>query len=159
MAHGLSGRSGSLRARIVAGSAVLLSGSTLATVLSLLYNIVIARYLGPQGYGQATVVYTILTFVSALTLSFQIIVAKVVAQQTTEEGKSAAYRHLNRDAWMCALLVGIALVLFQREIADYLQVSTLLIDLIAVGCVFYLPLEPAGDLSRAPMASAASRRT
>ncbi|HKR27972.1 MAG TPA: oligosaccharide flippase family protein [Acidobacteriaceae bacterium] len=140
MAHGLSGRSGSLRARIVAGSAVLLSGSTLATVLSLLYNIVIARYLGPQGYGQATVVYTILTFVSALTLSFQIIVAKVVAQQTTEEGKSAAYRHLNRDAWMCALLVGIALMLFRHEIADYLQVSTLLIDLMAVGCVFYLPL-------------------
>lgn len=140
MAHGLSGRSGSLRARIVAGSAVLLSGSTLATILSLLYNIVIARYLGPQGYGQATVIYAILTFVSALTLSFQIIVAKVVAQQTTEEGKSAVYRHLNRDAWMCGVLVAIALLLFQHEIATYLQVSALLVDLIAIGAAFYVPL-------------------
>lgn len=140
MAHGLSVRSGSLRARIVAGSAVLLSGSTLATVLSLLYNIVIARYLGPQGYGQATVIYAILTFVSALTLSFQIIVAKVVAQQSTEEGKSAVYRHLNRDSWVCGVLVAVALLLFQHEIADYLQVSALLVDLIAIGSAFYVPL-------------------
>lgn len=140
MAHGLSDRSGILRARIVAGSAVLISGSTLTTVLSLFYNIVIARYLGPQGYGQATVIYAILTFVSALTLSFQIIVAKVVAQQTTQQGKSAVYRHLNRDAWMCAVLVGLALILFRGEIANYLQVSPHLVDLIAIGCTFYVPL-------------------
>ena len=140
MAHGSSEKSGSLRARIVAGSAVLLSGSTLATVLSLLYNIVTARFLGPQGYGQATVIYTILTLVSALTLSYQIIIAKVVAQQPTEEGKSAAYRRLNRDSWVCGGLVGIGLLLFQAQIAAYLQVSTLMVDLIAIGAAFYVPL-------------------
>lgn len=140
MAHLFTGKPGSLRAKIVAGSAVLLSGSTLATVLSLLYNIVTARFLGPQGYGQATVIYTILTLVSALTLSYQIIIAKVVAQQPTEEGKSAVYRRLNRDSWFCGVLVGIGLLLFQRQIAEYLQVSTLMVDLIAIGAAFYVPL-------------------
>ena len=140
MAHAVSAKSGSLRARIVAGSAVLLSGSTLATVLSLLYNIVTARFLGPQGYGQATVIYTVLTLVSALTLSYQIIVAKLIAQQVTDEARSAVYRKLNREAWVCGAVVGFSLLLFQSQIADYLQVSKALVDLIAIGAAFYVPL-------------------
>ena len=60
-----------LRARVVSGSIVLLSGSGLATAVNMAYNVAVARFLGPTGFGHATVVYTLLTLISAVTLSFQ----------------------------------------------------------------------------------------
>jgi hypothetical protein len=100
---GLSVKSKSLHGRIVSGSVVLLSGSGLTTAINLAYNIAVARFLGPKGFGHATVVYTILTLISAVTLSFQIISAKVVAQQLTPEGQSAVYRVFHRAAWGCGI--------------------------------------------------------
>lgn len=131
----------SLRARILSGSVVLLSGSALVTGINLAYNVAVARTLGPQGFGQATVVYTLLTIVSALTLSFQIITAKVVAQQGSGPGKGGVYRELHRAAWGCGALVALALVVFRNPIAAYLNLPTpFLIVLLAVGAAFYIPL-------------------
>ena len=79
--NGLTEKKKTLQARIVSGSVVLLSGSGLTTAINLSYNIVLARFLGPQGFGHATAVYTLLTLISAVTLSFQIISAKMVAKQ------------------------------------------------------------------------------
>ena len=53
-----------LQARILSGSIVLLSGSGLNTAINLAYNIAVARYLGPRGFGHATVIYTILVLLS-----------------------------------------------------------------------------------------------
>lgn len=130
-----------LQARIVSGSVVLLSGSALVTGINLAYNVAVARSLGPQGFGQATVVYTLLTIVSALTLSFQIITAKVVAQQGSGPGKGGVYRELHRAAWGCGLLVALALILFRHGIAAYLNLpASILIVLLAIGAAFYIPL-------------------
>ncbi|MHB1672877.1 MAG: lipopolysaccharide biosynthesis protein [Acidobacteriaceae bacterium] len=130
-----------LQARILSGSFVLLSGSGLATVINLSYNIAVARYLGPQGFGNATAVYTLLTLISAVTLSFQIVSAKVVAQQKSLEGKSAGYRSLHGGAWACGILLALLMLLFQRAITDYLNLpSPVLVVLLAIGVVFYVPL-------------------
>jgi O-antigen/teichoic acid export membrane protein len=131
----------SLKARLVAGCAVLLSGSTFATLCSFAYNVVIAHFLGPENYGQAVAVYTVLTLVSTLTLSFQLLSAKVTAQQETPGGKSAAYRELHRQASVCGAAVAFSLILFERQIAGYLHLSSpILILLIAIGAGFYVPL-------------------
>jgi O-antigen/teichoic acid export membrane protein len=120
---------------------VLLSGSGLTTAINLAYNIVVARCLGPKGFGHATVVYTILTLISAVTLSFQIISAKVVAQQASEEGKAAVYRSLHLASWVCGILVGLLLFAFQGSIASYLNLpNSALVATMAVGAAFYVPL-------------------
>ena len=138
---GLTHKEKTLQARIVSGSVILLSGSGLTTAVNLAYNIAIARFLGPQGFGHATAVYTILTLISAVTLSFQIISAKVVAQQSSPEGKGAAYRGFHRSAWGCGILVALLLLLFQRSIANYLNLpGSALVALLAVGAAFYVPL-------------------
>jgi O-antigen/teichoic acid export membrane protein len=130
-----------LQARIVSGSVILLSGSSLTTAINLAYNIVVARFLGPKGFGHATVVYTILTLISAVTLSFQIISAKVVAQQVSAEGKAAVYRALHRAAWGCGILVALILLAFQQAISDYLNLpSPILVAFLAIGAAFYVPL-------------------
>ena len=131
----------SLQAQIVSGSVVLLSGSGLTTAINLAYNLVIARYLGPKSFGHATVVYTLLTLLSAITLSYQIVCSKIVAQQQSEEGKAAAYRMFHRNSWACGLAVAFVLLLFQKGIADYLNLpDPILIALLAVGAAFYVPL-------------------
>lgn len=131
----------SLQARIVSGSVVLLSGSGLTMAINLAYNIAVARYLGPQGFGHATVVYTILTLLSAVTLSFQIVSTKTVAQQATAEGKSAVYRFFHRWSWVCGIVIALALVACQKPITSYLNLpDSSLVALIAIGAAFYIPL-------------------
>ncbi|HXF14144.1 MAG TPA: hypothetical protein VN517_13390, partial [Terriglobales bacterium] len=131
----------SLQARILSGSVVLLSGSGLATATNFAYNIAVAQFLGPQGYGHATAVYTLLILASAVTLSFQIISAKIVAQQQSPEAKAAGYRGLHRQAWVCGIVAALFLLVFRRGFADYLNLpSPLLIVLLAVGAAFYIPL-------------------
>lgn len=134
-------RTKTLQARIVSGSVVLLSGSGLTTAINLAYNLVIARYLGPKSFGHATVVYTLLTLLSAVTLSYQIVCSKIVAQAPSDEEKAAAYRMFHRSAWACGIGVGLVLLLFQGGISDYLNLpDSMLVALLAIGAAFYIPL-------------------
>jgi len=130
-----------LHARILSGSFILLLGSGLATATNLVYNIALARFLGPTGYGHATAVYTLLVLISAATLSFQIVAAKVVAQQSGVEEKHAVYRGLHRAAWGCGIVIALLLLLFRTPVANYLNLPTpLLVSLLAIGVAFYVPL-------------------
>jgi O-antigen/teichoic acid export membrane protein len=134
-------KSKTLQARVLSGSFVLLSASGLATAINFAYNIAIARFLGPTAFGHATAVYTLLILISAVTLSFQIISAKVVAQQSSLEGKSAVYRGFHRSAWACGIIFALFLLLFQKGIADYLKLpGPILVVLLAIGVAFYVPL-------------------
>jgi O-antigen/teichoic acid export membrane protein len=131
----------SLQSRIVSGSVVLLSGSGLTTAINLVYNVVVAQFLGPKGFGHATVVYTLLTVLSALTLSFQIISTKLVAQQSSLENMAAVYRGFHRGALACGFVVALVLLLFQGAISDFLNLPDPgLVALLAIGAAFYVPL-------------------
>ena len=130
-----------MQARIVSGSIVLLSGSGLNTGINLAYNIAVARYLGPTGFGHATVIYTILVLLSAVTLSFQIIATKMIAQQQSLTKKTAIYRFFHRASWIGSVASALLLIAFQGPIASYLNLPNAnLITLIAVGAAFYIPL-------------------
>jgi len=130
-----------LQARIVSGSLVLLSGSGLNTAINLVYNIEIARALGPRGFGHATVIYTILVLLSAVTLAVQITAAKFVARQDSQPSKAAVYRLFHRAAWVCGGSVAVLLLSFQHQISAYLNLpDSILVAIIAVGAGFYVPL-------------------
>ncbi len=130
-----------LRGRIISGSVVLLSGSSMATAINLAYNVAVARFLGPKGFGTASAVYTLLTITSAVTLAFQIVSTKAVAQQASEEARDAAFRDLQQIAWGCGALVALILIVFERGIANYLNLSSsMLVVLLAVAAAFYVPL-------------------
>jgi O-antigen/teichoic acid export membrane protein len=120
---------------------VLLSGSGLATILSLAYNIVIGWYLGPKSFGHATVVYSLLVLLSAISFAFQIVAAKLVAKQPSAEMKAAVYRSLHRSAIGCGISVALVLFLFRQGIAGYLNLpDSSLIAMLAVAAGFYIPL-------------------
>jgi O-antigen/teichoic acid export membrane protein len=120
---------------------VLLSGSGLTTAINLAYNIVVAQFLGPKGFGHATVVYTLLTVLSAITLSFQIVSTKLVAQQSSLEAMAAVYRAFHKSALACGIVVALVLLLFRDGIAAYLNLpDPMLVALLAIGAAFYVPL-------------------
>ncbi len=120
---------------------VLLSGSSLATILSLGYNIVIGWYLGPKSFGHATVVYSLLVLLSAVSFAFQIVAAKVVAQQPSTETKAEVYRRFHRSAIGCGISVALVLLLFRQGITDYLNLpDSSLIAMLAIAAGFYIPL-------------------
>jgi O-antigen/teichoic acid export membrane protein len=136
-----SAESKALQARVLSGSFVLLTGSGFATAINFAYNIAVAQFLGPVAFGHASAVYTLLILISAITLSFQIVSAKVVAQQSSAQGKSTAYRGFHRSAWACGILVGLLFLLLRDVISNYLRLpSSTLVVLLGIGAAFYVPL-------------------
>ena len=79
--------------------------------------------------------------ISAVTLSLQIICAKFVAQQSSPEAKFAVYRGFHAGGWICGILIGTGLLLYQTAITNYLNLpSPILVALLAIGAAFYVPL-------------------
>jgi O-antigen/teichoic acid export membrane protein len=129
------------QAKVLSGSVVLLTGSGLVTAINFAYNVAVAQFLGPDGFGQATAVYTLLILLSAVTLSFQIVSAKVVAQQTTPEAKGAAFRAYHRQAWVAGVVLAVLLLLLRNTVSTYLNLpNATLVTLLAAGLAFYVPL-------------------
>jgi O-antigen/teichoic acid export membrane protein len=133
--------SSSARSRIVSGSLILLAGSGLVGVANLVYNVAVARLLGPDGFGQATAVYTLLMLMSAVTLSFQIVCAKLVANHELLSEKGAVYKGLHAKAWLVGIGIALLMIVGRGVIATYLNLpNTVLILLLALGTAFYIPL-------------------
>jgi len=130
-----------LRYKLLGGSLTLLAGSGLVGITNLVYNVATARLLGPTGFAHTTAVYTLLMLMSAITLTFQVVCAKYVANHELLEEKAAVYSALHRRAWVAGVAIGLALFLLRRALADYLNLpSPDLILLLAIGTTFYIPL-------------------
>lgn len=130
-----------LRHKLLGGSLTLLAGSGLVGVTNLIYNVLTARLLGPTGFAHATAVYTLLMLASAITLSFQVVCAKYVANHDAPADKAAIFASLHLRAWIAGIAIGSLLFLFNRSITAYLNLpDRALISLLALGTAFYIPL-------------------
>jgi O-antigen/teichoic acid export membrane protein len=130
-----------LKAQLLGGSLTLLAGSGLVGVTNLVYNVATARLLGPTGFAHATVVYTILMLMSAITLSFQVVCAKYVAKKTSSNERAAVFTSLHQRAWIAGIAIGLLLFLLRRTLTAYLNLpDPVLISLLALGTAFYIPL-------------------
>src|SRR5215472_2038270 len=130
-----------LRTRMLRGSAILLGSTGLVSATNLLYNIAIARGLGPAGFGHASAIYTLLMLLSAVTLAFQLVCSKLVAKTSHLAGKVAIYRDLLRRSWRTGLAVGALIVVGSSAITQYLNLpATRDIVLLGCGTAIYVPL-------------------
>ncbi|MEP6755705.1 MAG: oligosaccharide flippase family protein [Chthonomonadales bacterium] len=137
----LSPSEGGLKEKILSGSIVLLSGSSFVAAVNLAYNVIVAHFLGPNGFGNANALLTLLTLISAVTLSFQMIATKIVAKQSNNANRDAAYKDLQRAGWICGISVALGLILFQGQISQYLDLpNKSLVVMLALGAAFYVPL-------------------
>jgi O-antigen/teichoic acid export membrane protein len=129
------------QSRILGGSLVMLVGSGLVSLVNFGYNVAVARLLGPGAFGHAAAAVTLLMLVSAITLAFQLVCAKLVARCATPGARSAIFSLLLRRAWMTGLLLGSGLALLSGVVASYLNLpSPSLVIVLAAGVAFYVPL-------------------
>ena len=134
-------RPGMIHPRVVSGSLILLVGSALVSLLNLIYNVGVARLLGPIAFGEAAAVYTLLMLISAVTLSYQLVCAKYVAKNREPAARAAIYQGLRRKAWHIAIAFSAVLILASKPISEFLNIrSSLLIVLLGLGILFYIPL-------------------
>ena len=127
--------------RVLSGSAIMLTGLGLVTLINFGYNIAVARFLGPTAFGHTTAVYTLLILISSVTLSFQILTAKMVAQQTSPKAQTIVYKAFHWRGWIAGVVVALLLLVFRHAVTDYLNLpDPLLIELLAIGTAFYVPL-------------------
>jgi O-antigen/teichoic acid export membrane protein len=127
--------------RILGGSIIMLLGSVLVSVFNFGYNVAVARMLGPAAFGHVAAAGTLLMMVSAITLSFQLVCAKIIARSETVSSKATVYSALQRKSWMVGLLIGSGLVLTSKWVADYLRLpSPWLVIVLALGLAVYIPL-------------------
>jgi O-antigen/teichoic acid export membrane protein len=130
-----------IHAKILNGSIVLLIGSVFVSLANFGYNIGVARLLGPSDFSHAAAAVTILMLVSALTLSFQLVCAKLVAKANTPEHKAAVFQHLMKRAWAIGLTLGAFMLFANSLLTAYLRLSSpWIIILLAIGLAIYVPL-------------------
>lgn len=130
-----------LRARVLGGSMIMLVSSGVVGATNLIYNIAIARVLGPSEFGQATAVYTLLMLLSSVTLAFQLVCSKFVAKNPDPAAKAAVYAGLHRRSWQIGIVVGAVLVYASSVISNYLNLPTRnYVVLLGIGTAFYIPL-------------------
>ncbi len=131
----------SAHAKILSGSITMLIGSIFVSLANFGYNIGVARMLGPSDFSYAAAAITILMLVSAITLSFQLVCAKLVAKAPDAGHKAGVYQSLRRRSWIVGLSLGATLIVFRSVLSDYLQLSSsTLIVILAVGLAVYVPL-------------------
>src|SRR6266566_6237239 len=135
------GSSGTLRARVLSGSMIMLVSSGLVGAMNLVYNLAIAHGLGAAGFGHASAVYTVLMLLSSVTLSFQLLCSKFVATNDLVSAKVGIYRFLHRRAWLFGGGISLLLILTSPILSNYLNLPTRnYIVLRAAGIVFFVPL-------------------
>ena len=119
----------------------MLAGLGLVTAINFAYNIAVARFLGPTAFGDTTAVYTLLILSSAVTLSFQILTAKIVARERSPQAQNVVYRGFHLRGWAAGIAVGLLLLSFRHAVTDYLNLADpTLVVLLAIGTAFYVPL-------------------
>jgi O-antigen/teichoic acid export membrane protein len=120
---------------------IMLVSSGMVGGINLLYNILIARWLGAVQFGHAAAVYTLLMLLSSVTLAFQLVCSKFVAQSESLEAKAGVYVSLHRSAWEVGIILGVLLVLASGSVSSYLNLPTqTYIILLGIGTALYVPL-------------------
>jgi O-antigen/teichoic acid export membrane protein len=129
------------RSIVFKGSIIMLVGMCIVSASNFGFNVAMARMLGPATFGHVSAIATLLMLCSALTLSFQMVCAKFIAQNPSPLARKHAFHGFMRRAWLVGILVGATLAAVSIPLAHILKLPTpLLIVILSVGIAFSIPM-------------------
>src|SRR5258708_38505080 len=115
--------------------------TTLVSGANFVSNVAMARMMGPSEFGHFTAAVTLLMLASAVTLSFQIVCAKLIAQHDLPGAKAGIYKSMARRAWVVSLALGLVLFAGQGPLAAFLRLpDPWILGVLAIGIAAYAPL-------------------
>ena len=114
----------------------LLLATIIVNIFNYGLNVVLARWLGPEGFSEANILAVMVMIFSFLGLGVQMIAAKLEAEQ-----EYSWLSHLRSKVWIYATITAIILVFASAYIQNYLQFnSPYSLIIVFVGLPFYLGL-------------------
>lgn len=126
---------------VLTGSVIMLAGSAFVSLANFGYNISVAHLLGPSDFSHAAAAVTLLMLASCINLAFQLVSAKLIARGPSMGAKAAVYQSMMKRAWFVGAALTGAMFVLRGPIASYLRLTDVhLIDVLALGMLFYIPL-------------------
>src|SRR5258708_9265612 len=126
---------------VLGGSLIMLLSAPLVSGVNFFYNVAMARMMGPSEFGHVTAAVTLLMLASAVTLSFQIVCAKLIAQHDLPGAKAGIYKSMARRAWVVSLALGLVLFAGQGPLAAFLRLpDPWILGVLAIGFAALPPL-------------------
>src|SRR5579884_2671981 len=123
--------------RVLGGSLIMLLGSGMVSIFNFAYNVAVARMLGPAEFGHAAAAVTLLMLVSAITLAFQLVCAKLVARNEYSPLRAAVYQRILKRSWKVGLVLGTGLLISAGPVSRYLNLpSSHIVTVLALGIAF-----------------------
>ena len=129
------------RSIVFKGSIIMLFGMAIVSASNFGYNVAMARMLGPANFGDVSAIATLLMLFSALTLSFQLVCTKFVAQNPSPTVRTKAFQGFMQRAWLVGIIVGALLAVTSFPLAHLLKLPTpALVVILSVGICFSIPM-------------------
>ncbi|HYE24461.1 MAG TPA: hypothetical protein VEG32_04595 [Clostridia bacterium] len=131
----------SSQGKVLTGGFIMLLGSAFVSLANFGFNIGVAHLLGPGDFSHAAAAVTLLMLASCINLAFQLVTAKLIAKNETVAARAVLYQALMKRAWMVGAVLTGALFVVRGPLTEYLRLpSPTLIDVLALGMLFYIPL-------------------
>lgn len=97
--------------------------SLLVNVGNYVYNLILGRLLGPEAFADAAVMVTFLLILSFIAMTFQLTVARFIAE-VEEDKQSAVYRMINNWSLRFGITVGILVMAFAKNLQTIFHTSS-----------------------------------
>lgn len=125
---------------IFSSSFILVAGTNGINAINYLYHLVMGRLLGPVSYGELSTLFSLISLLSVVPLSFGTVVVKFIASAKTKEEIGGYIHWFNRPVFVISSLIAIGVGLSSFWLTDYLHVSSWwVVTLVGLSFLFVLP--------------------
>src|SRR5207253_1965077 len=108
--------------------------------LNYLYNLIMARMLGPSGIGELAALISLSGLIGAIPASINLVVIKYVSSAKTEEETGILISWIKREVMKISLFLVLFVILISPFITSFLHISKLMyLIFIAISFLFSIP--------------------
>ncbi len=125
---------------LFSGSAVMIIGSNLVNASNYLYHVIMGRLLGPSAYGELSALFSLISLLGIIPMSFGLVIIKFISSAKKEEETKGLINWFSRRIYYLAIFMTVCIILLSPLISAFLNIkNNFLIILIAGTFLFSLP--------------------
>ncbi len=133
-----------LKSYILSGAGFLMISTLIVNIGNYGLNVILGRWLGPEGFADANILATIVMMLSFIAMGFQLIVARVVAELVglnREDEAEQLTGYLQKTAVIASLIICSLLLIFSQAINQFLHLNSISsVYIMIFGIPFYFLL-------------------
>lgn len=124
---------------LVSGSAVMILGSNSVSFINYVYHFILARMLGPSGYGELAALISLIGLLGIIPTSFSLVIIKYISSAKNEESLNGLIKWLKSKVLRISILFFLLIIFISPFISSFLKINNIYyFILIAVSFLFSL---------------------